>query len=111
MIDHDPRHRNPLVTGLMIVLGLPLLLPGVCSFFFERAGWDVPVVRFSAAIGLLGVALIFFGVRRMTAEPKPASVGESAKLVALVVLLMLIIGAVVAGWIGWSALSRVKLQN
>jgi len=30
----SPQRRNPAVAVLMILLGLPLLLPGVCSFFF-----------------------------------------------------------------------------
>ena len=70
----DPR-RNPWVTALLILIGIVLLLPGLCSLVFSVAiladfgsiGSDPGVhalLVFCFLIGVGGVALIVFTFRR-----------------------------------------------
>jgi hypothetical protein len=65
--------RNPWVTALLILIGLVLLLPGVCSLIFSAiligAGGSgssdyVPLLLFCFMVGVGGVALIVFAIRR-----------------------------------------------
>ena len=69
----SPR-RNPWVTALLILIGLILLLPGLCSIIFSAIlltaggpGGDLeylPLLFFCFLVGVGGVALIVFAVRR-----------------------------------------------
>jgi hypothetical protein len=66
--------RNPWVTALLILIGMVLLLPGVCSLIFSAiligAGGSgssaeyVPLLLFCFMVGVGGVALIVFAIRR-----------------------------------------------
>jgi len=67
--------RNPWVTALLILIGLVLLLPGLCSVIFTGiligAGGSpggnmeyVPMLLTCFLIGVGGVALIVFAIRR-----------------------------------------------
>ena len=77
----------------MIVLGLPLLLPGVCSLLFVRAagGGDGGFAALGFLISFGGIAMIVAGVRRLrkkaiTHEPL---FSENAKLILLIIMLMI----------------------
>jgi len=70
----NPR-RNPLVTVLLILVGIILLLPGLCSVIFSVAmlsdsgnlGGDPGILSlmiFCLLVGAGGVALIVFAIRR-----------------------------------------------
>jgi hypothetical protein len=70
----NPR-RNPWVTALLILIGIILLLPGLCSLIFSVAiladsgsiGSDPGVLSlllFCFLAGVGGVALIVFAIRR-----------------------------------------------
>jgi hypothetical protein len=64
--------RNPFVTALLVILGIIMLLPGLCSVILAGimigAGgprgddWDYLLTFFLIGVG--GVALIVFAVRR-----------------------------------------------
>jgi hypothetical protein len=66
--------RNPFVTALLVIIGLVLLLPGLCSVIFTGImltnggpGNDtevLPLLLICFLIGVGGVALIVFAVRR-----------------------------------------------
>jgi hypothetical protein len=67
--------RNPWVTALLILVGLVLLLPGLCSLVFSVAiladsgsiGSDpgiLSLLLFCFLVGVGGVALIVFAIRR-----------------------------------------------
>jgi hypothetical protein len=66
--------RNPWVTALLILVGIILLLPGLCSLIFSvilissgGSGGDsgfLPFLFVCFLIGAGGVALIVFAVRR-----------------------------------------------
>jgi hypothetical protein len=67
--------RNPFVTALLVIIGLILLLPGLCSIIFTGiligAGGSggngaeyLPMLLTCFLIGVGGVALIVFAVRR-----------------------------------------------
>jgi hypothetical protein len=67
--------RNPWVTALLILIGLILLLPGLCSVILTGilisaggpGGADseyLPLLLMCFLIGVGGVALIIFAVRR-----------------------------------------------
>jgi hypothetical protein len=66
--------RNPFVTVLLVLLGLIMLLPGLCSiiltglmFSYGGPGNDteyLPMLLICFLIGVGGVALIVFAVRR-----------------------------------------------
>jgi hypothetical protein len=66
--------RNPWVTALLILVGIILLLPGLCSLIFSvilissgGSGGDtgfLPLLVFCFLVGVGGVALIVFAIRR-----------------------------------------------
>jgi hypothetical protein len=66
--------RNPWVTALMILIGIILLLPGLCSLIFsaillsDPGGFKDPgilsLLFFCFAVGVGGVVLIVFAIRR-----------------------------------------------
>jgi len=65
--------RNPWVTALLILIGVVLLLPGLCSLVFSAiligSGGSgsadyVPLLLFCFMVGAGGVALIVFAIRR-----------------------------------------------
>jgi hypothetical protein len=70
------RHRNPWVTALLILIGIILLLPGLCSLIvsamFLTSGSPagnlelgfLPLLSICFLIGVGGVALIVFAIRR-----------------------------------------------
>jgi hypothetical protein len=67
-------NRNPWVTALLILIGIILLLPGLCSLIFSVAilrdsgsllgGGFGSLLIFCLFVGAGGVALIVFAVRR-----------------------------------------------
>jgi hypothetical protein len=69
----EPR-RNPWVTALLILIGIVLLLPGLCSLIFSAimltSGGPgsnsefLPLLFFCFLVGVGGVALIVFAIRR-----------------------------------------------
>jgi hypothetical protein len=70
-----PTARNPWVTALLILIGIILLLPGLCSLIFSAilitssgsGGGDsglLSLLIFCFLVGLSGVALIVFAIRR-----------------------------------------------
>jgi hypothetical protein len=84
---------NSGVTVLMILLGFPLLLPGVCGFIFSSAGATNPLALAGIFIGIGGIVMIIFGIRRLmtsAAASRPA-VNETAKLVVLIILLVIVV--------------------
>jgi hypothetical protein len=67
--------RNPLVTVLLILVGIILLLPGLCSLIFSvmmlkdagSLGRDPGIqllLFFCFVVGACGVGLIWFAIRR-----------------------------------------------
>jgi hypothetical protein len=67
--------RNPWVTALLILVGLVLLLPGLCSLIFTAVLFSDPggfgnnqgyvgLLFFCFLVGVGGVALIIFAIRR-----------------------------------------------
>jgi hypothetical protein len=67
--------RNPWVTALLILVGLVLLLPGLCSLIFTVVLFSDPggfgnnqgyvgLLFFCFLVGVSGVALIVFAIRR-----------------------------------------------
>jgi hypothetical protein len=66
--------RNPWVTALLILIGIVLLLPGLCSLIFSAIliasggpGGNseyLPLLFFCFLVGVGGVALIVFAIRR-----------------------------------------------
>jgi hypothetical protein len=67
--------RNPWVTALLILVGLILLLPGLCSLIFSAMllkdagslGLEPGIqllLFFCFVVGACGVALIWFAIRR-----------------------------------------------
>lgn len=86
-----PAQWNPVVTFLMILLGIPLLLPGACSLLFtwSGGGGGIAVIGYLIAFG--GIAMIISGIRRML---KPAmvlepAVSENIKGTLLIILLVI----------------------
>jgi hypothetical protein len=73
-----PTRRNPFVTALLIFIGIILLLPGLCSVIltavilqdsgfkgiFQGSSDDVSYLLLFFMIGVGGVALIVFAIRR-----------------------------------------------
>jgi len=66
-------NRNPWVTALLILIGIVLLLPGLCSLIFSVAilldsgslrGEMGSLLIFCLLVGASGVALIVFAIRR-----------------------------------------------
>jgi hypothetical protein len=84
MSDPQPRGptpgRNPWVTALLILIGIILLLPGLCSLVFSIAMFGDPggygddpgilsLMIFCFLIGAGGIALIVFAIRRHRSPP------------------------------------------
>ena len=93
-----PSRWNRGVTALMILLGLPLLLPGVCSYLFSRGGVNLnPLAALGFLVSFGGLAMIGFGIRRLFVRPfgVPA-VSERAKLTMLLIYLALLLMLVFA---------------
>ncbi|WP_076863295.1 hypothetical protein [Bradyrhizobium mercantei] len=66
-----PEQRSGCVTALMIIAGIILLLPGLCSLFFVFAGIantsntaDLQFVGGCLFVACFGVALIWWAIRR-----------------------------------------------
>ena len=93
--------RYPLVTILMFVVGLPLLLPGVCSFLFSAADGGLGLL-----VSLGGVLLIIFAVRRLVTSPGQAAVGEGVKLT----LLLIALGLIIVAGVGIASLLQVPMH-
>lgn len=106
----EPR-RNPAVAVLLIVCGLPFLLPGACGVFFAAKGMPNNIAAIGIVLALGGIAMIGFGIRRFVAPPESAAVSEGVKLAVLLVLLfaLVFLGLWLVGVVG--ELSRVKLRN
>ena len=63
-----PQQRDGCLTALMIVIGIILLLPGLCSLFFifgglVKSSGDVQFVASMLLVGALGVAFIWRAIR------------------------------------------------
>jgi hypothetical protein len=61
--------RSGCLTAIMVVIGIILLLPGLCSLIFVFGGLiksvdDVQFVAVCLMVGAAGVALIWWAVRR-----------------------------------------------
>jgi hypothetical protein len=61
--------RSGCLTAIMVVTGIILLLPGLCSLFFVFGGLvknaeDIQFVVALGMVGCAGVALIWWAVRR-----------------------------------------------
>jgi hypothetical protein len=68
----DPPPRNGCLTALLVVIGLILLLPGLCALIFtigslsSPGGFDstfLSLVLFGLMAGAVGVAMIWWAVR------------------------------------------------
>jgi hypothetical protein len=62
-----PPQRNGCLTAFMVLVGLILLLPGLCTMAFYGRGGDptmslIALITFLVAVG--GIALIVFALRR-----------------------------------------------
>jgi hypothetical protein len=63
-----PEQRSGCATALMVVIGIILLLPGLCSLFFIFGGLvknasDVQFVAFLLMLGALGIGLLWWAAR------------------------------------------------
>ena len=63
-----PAPRSPALTVLMIISGIILLLPGLCSLFFifgglVKSSGDVQFVASMLLVGALGVAFLWWAIR------------------------------------------------
>jgi hypothetical protein len=64
-----PGQRDGCLTAILIVVGIILLLPGLCSLIFVFGGLvksaeDLQFVIGLGMVGFLGVAVIWWAVRR-----------------------------------------------
>ena len=64
-----PEQRSGCLTAILIVIGIILLLPGLCSLIFVFGGLfksaeDVWFVAGLMAVGVIGVAVIWWAARR-----------------------------------------------
>ncbi|MBV9459585.1 MAG: hypothetical protein JO141_18990 [Bradyrhizobium sp.] len=64
-----PEERNGCLTALMVVSGIILLLPGLCSLLFVFGGLvksaeDMQVAIALALVGCGGIVLIWWAIRR-----------------------------------------------
>jgi len=70
-----PPPRNGCLTALMVIVGIILLLPGLCALIFgvgslSSSHYDpgfTPFIVFGALLGIAGFALIRFAIR----TPRP----------------------------------------
>ena len=65
----SPEQRDGCLTAIMVVIGIILLLPGLCSLFFVFGGLvknaeDLQFVIGLGMVGCLGVGMIWWAVRR-----------------------------------------------
>lgn len=63
-----PGQRSGCVTAMMVVTGIILLLPGMCSLFFIFGGLvktasDIQFAAFLLLVGAAGVALLWWAIR------------------------------------------------
>ena len=63
-----PEQRSGCLTAILIVIGIILLLPGLCSLLFVVGGLvktaeDVQFVALLMMVGAAGVALIWWAIR------------------------------------------------
>lgn len=66
-----PPPRNGCLTALMVIVGIILLLPGLCALIFgvgslSSSHYDpgfTPCIVFGALLGIAGFALIRFAIR------------------------------------------------
>ena len=94
-----PPRWNPLVTGLMILVGIPLLAPGFCVWMARELHVGGGMAEFAMVLCLPGLALIGFGIRRLfVSAPNNPAISETAKCVVLLVLFIIVGGIVL--WIG-----------
>lgn len=93
--ESGPPRWDPIVTALLILLGLPLLLPGVCSYLFTRNDILNPIAALGFLVGAGGLAMIVFGIRRLavprTAATAVPAVSERAKRNILLILLAIFV--------------------
>jgi hypothetical protein len=64
-----PQERSGCLTAIMVVIGIILLLPGLCSLILVFGGLvknaeDLQFVLALGAVGCLGVGLIWWAIRR-----------------------------------------------
>jgi len=64
-----PGKRSGCLTANMVVIGITLLLPGLCSLIFVFGGLvkgadDIQVVAACLVVGAIGVAVIWWAIRR-----------------------------------------------
>jgi hypothetical protein len=64
-----PQERSGCLTAIMVVSGIILLIPGLCSLIFVAGGLvksaeDLRFVVGLGAVGCLGVALLWWAIRR-----------------------------------------------
>jgi len=64
-----PQERSGCLTAIMVVIGIILLLPGLCSLFFVFGGLvksaeDLQFVILLGMVGAAGVGLIWWAIRR-----------------------------------------------
>lgn len=89
---------NPLVTGLMILVGIPLLAPGFCVWMAAGLHIGGGMAEFAMLWCLPGLAMIGLGIRRLFVRPPTApAVSERAKLILLLIpfgLLVLLVFAI-----------------
>src|SRR5262245_27189470 len=83
------RGRPGWAAVLLVVLGVVLLLPGVCSVLFIYVGLVTPVAMVGLAVSAGGLWLIAYALR-------DASSAQRAAVVAAVVLFLAVIIGVVA---------------
>ena len=59
-----PPQRNGCLTAFMVLVGVILLLPGLCTMGFSRGGVSDPIALIALVVALGGMALIAFAVLR-----------------------------------------------
>ena len=80
-----PPHWNPFVTGLMILVGIPLLAPGFCVWMGVKLG-SGDLAAFAMLFCLPGLALLGLGIRRLVVPPTQTPTSERIIGVFLVIL-------------------------
>jgi hypothetical protein len=59
-----PPKRSGWMTGFMLMAGVILLLPGICSLIFSNTGPSNPLVGLGMMIGAFGIILIVLALWR-----------------------------------------------